>query len=816
MKAIPTAVRCGAALVASVVVWSMTYAGGSRAPEQLGASRARVSDVAEIQLIIDELRTNGGGTDVAKRKHLPTFFAPGRLSEVQKHAAGAASPNAPSHASAAAQSFQVNVQDNVARVRFAGGEQLTLEKEGASWKITGGSLPPLSGMNTVTSEPRRSAADNVGVSVGETFAPVAVSREHSISRLTEAVTRSRINRSLFSVPGKSASYINVRYLRSAPYVAATYIQLVLDPEWNRILYGNMDRWIKAYPLQGPSSVAVDADGNVFVGQPSHKRVVVMKLVGSGDNVELQHRHQIYTITNPADLAIHDNGTPLNTQDDILYVADATDNKIYKYTAGSQRNSLVAVFEGFSTPTAIAVGRWNGANRSLLYVVDKLSRRIRVFADEGTSLSLVREFVGDYRQYFSSIKTDHFGNVYAVEQVRSQVLKFTPMLDLLDSDGGDRAYEGLSAIEIPFARIDVEGEGSYYTGFDQVFAIERWTESSGAQRRKLGVKMKGIQFSADENIGSVACSFMLTDVAEVTARIYDEHNNLVRTLTSSWMNAGGKALLWDRRADDGTQVSAGTYRYEVTAASAYSGEPLVSNTRFYLPLYYHEDCGSDNRADDAHLVQGSAVRWGPSPSETANEHASSVQYRFTGLNPSGKYEVAAEFVAGDGVPRLQDVTANGQRLGEAFRVNSTPSRTAFLVLPEESYAGGEVTIAVNRLGEGSAVISQLWMREVGVGFHPEPLASVPTRYMLEQNYPNPFNPSTTIRYSIPTDGQVTLKVYNVAGQEIATLVNEYKTAGRYEVVFDARNGAGASLASGVYFYRINVGGFTETRKMLLLR
>jgi hypothetical protein len=283
-----------------------------------------------------------------------------------------------------------------------------------------------------------------------------------------------------------------------------------------------------------------------------------------------------------------------------------------------------------------------------------------------------------------------------------------------------------------------------------------------------------------------------------------------------MNAGEKRLLWDRRGDDGTQVSAGIYRYELGATSAYSGEPLFSNTRFTLPLYYYEDCGSEQRSDDAHLVQGSAVRWGKEPSQTANEHASSVQYRFTGLKPTGAYEVAAEFAAGDGVPRLQELTANGLRLGEPFRVNATPRKTTFLPLPEESYAGGEVTIAVNRLGEGSAVITQLWIKEVGVGFNPEPMATLPTKYILEQNYPNPFNPSTTIRYAIPEDGRVTLKVYNIAGQEVATLVNEWKTAGKYEIVFDAKNASGSTLATGVYLYRVHAGNFSETKKMILLR
>ncbi len=91
------------------------------------------------------------------------------------------------------------------------------------------------------------------------------------------------------------------------------------------------------------------------------------------------------------------------------------------------------------------------------------------------------------------------------------------------------------------------------------------------------------------------------------------------------------------------------------------------------------------------------------------------------------------------------------------------------------------------------------------------SSIPNNFALSQNYPNPFNPSTEIKYSIPKSGIVTLKVYNLLGQEVATLVNQEQKSGNYVVNFDA-----SKLASGVYMYRIEANGFSLTKKMALLK
>jgi len=94
---------------------------------------------------------------------------------------------------------------------------------------------------------------------------------------------------------------------------------------------------------------------------------------------------------------------------------------------------------------------------------------------------------------------------------------------------------------------------------------------------------------------------------------------------------------------------------------------------------------------------------------------------------------------------------------------------------------------------------------------EIVTSLPTGFALEQNYPNPFNPSTAIRFQTTEYGFATLKVYDVLGSEVATLVNEPLNAGEYETAFNASN-----YSSGIYFYRLQAGSSTQVKKMILMK
>lgn len=124
-----------------------------------------------------------------------------------------------------------------------------------------------------------------------------------------------------------------------------------------------------------------------------------------------------------------------------------------------------------------------------------------------------------------------------------------------------------------------------------------------------------------------------------------------------------------------------------------------------------------------------------------------------------------------------------------------------------YAGG--------MGDKGKVASAVTSNQIAVFYNPD-FDATPKNFALEKNYPNPFNPTTNIRYAVPAESKVVIKVYNMLGQEVRTLVNAVKSAGKFDVAWDGRNNSGQSVASGVYIYRMEAGKFNKAQKMLFIK
>jgi len=156
---------------------------------------------------------------------------------------------------------------------------------------------------------------------------------------------------------------------------------------------------------------------------------------------------------------------------------------------------------------------------------------------------------------------------------------------------------------------------------------------------------------------------------------------------------------------------------------------------------------------------------------------------------------------------QSATTNGQGLYEIV----LPGGTFTLRFTHPNYveAQGQVTVEV-----GNTVTLDMAMAPVALGVGTAEAA--PTRPALEQNHPNPFNPATMIRFQVPGTGTATLQVFDVAGRLVRTLVQGSLPRGQHQATWDGRDDRGFSAPTGIYVYRLDTGGETLSRRMVLLQ
>jgi len=165
------------------------------------------------------------------------------------------------------------------------------------------------------------------------------------------------------------------------------------------------------------------------------------------------------------------------------------------------------------------------------------------------------------------------------------------------------------------------------------------------------------------------------------------------------------------------------------------------------------------------------------------------------------------------PEAKDLDLYISRTGDEFRVLIISQQAKPLPAGEDclfSFEGeGVDTIQITLADQEGELLSVKQEYESG---------SLPTKYTLYQNYPNPFNPSTSIKYFVGGDSRakVSLKIYNVAGQLVKTLVDEEKFPGEYGEMWNGKNEKNEDVASGVYFYKLKVSDYSETKKMVLLK
>jgi photosystem II stability/assembly factor-like uncharacterized protein len=276
-------------------------------------------------------------------------------------------------------------------------------------------------------------------------------------------------------------------------------------------------------------------------------------------------------------------------------------------------------------------------------------------------------------------------------------------------------------------------------------------------------------------------FLSTNNGTIWSEVNDgltnlEVNALVVSGTNLFAGTNGGVFLSTDNGIDWTQVNSGLTD---TLANCFT----VIDTNLFVGTY----------GGGVFLSTNNGTSWTPASSGLTNLYMLSL-------------------LAVDGSNILAGTEGDGVFLSHNNGTNWTPVNEGLTKLSILSLAvvGDQYIFAGTSGGDSNGV----WRRpfsEIITSVEHNTLKGLPSIYSLKQNYPNPFNPSTTISYSVPQSSQVQIIVYDMLGNEIETLVNGEKLAGTYEVTWYVE-----TLPSGVYFYQLKTGSFTETKKMILLR
>jgi len=344
-------------------------------------------------------------------------------------------------------------------------------------------------------------------------------------------------------------------------------------------------------------------------------------------------------------------------------------------------------------------------------------------------------------------------------------------------------------------------------------IQNWNDDSGVIRYKLGVALNDLTYSLSDNNEEILMTYNSTEFANRQFTISDREGT-VYTSDATTGPSGENQMTWNRINSKNEQVAPGNYTINIELQSLYDESIITRESSFYLPLFYHVNCGDEDNTPAIKKISGTPASYN---GRSVVESTDRIIYKISGLNPSSEYKVAAEFLKLDNESVQQQIFVDGLMLDQPFEINTADYKTDFIKLPVEALSDGMIQIEVQRVGSGNANLADLWIMETGKEFSIlNAQKSLPTAYQLSQNYPNPFNPATTINYQLPGNSRVTLKVYDITGREIKTLVNNYQDAGEHQVIFD-----GNSLASGIYIYNLSwvaengSKGF-QSRKMVLIK
>jgi hypothetical protein len=354
----------------------------------------------------------------------------------------------------------------------------------------------------------------------------------------------------------------------------------------------------------------------------------------------------------------------------------------------------------------------------------------------------------------------------------------------------------------------------------------WSESNGAANKCINnsfVQINTIKQGTTNLTGKYLqmCNGSYLSAQPIYASIFDESalpyqfktsNSMDFTNTSSNSSNNGSAK---ETVNHGLSTSRGGVAYKDNAQFYFSlGDVLVNNNKVNF-VHLPDSINFNNLAEVNNLLS-------TEPFELSNNtpFSFSIQYGLTdssaatALLSNGKtlnfkvvlYDVESNQILGE----YDNVTYNSSNVYQYENVNNLVNTSGInyhkVVLKLVMSGNFDCSYSIAGSYSDDYALNKVSSKHIDLKN-----STIVTEYGISQNYPNPFNPATTINYQLPSNSMVTIKVYDILGNEIKTLVNEYKQAGRYNVSFDA-----SKLSSGVYIYRITAGDYSSAKKMTLVK
>ncbi len=431
-----------------------------------------------------------------------------------------------------------------------------------------------------------------GTLVAGTFEKTPLAPEVGVDVLTRRVAREQAGRELFGNPWATVTIASVDVYDRFPYLETRQFQVVSDPRWNRLVFGERGGSLHAFDGAGtatgalamPRGLAVDEWDRVYVADTGNDRVLVLQARTEGGAITLVPLYAIGGLAAPHDVAFSDGGTPFVAGDDALVVAETGRNRVALVALESAGPRVAARLGDlgsgagrFAGPMAVAFGRANGASTPDVYVADAHNRRIVHLRLDGGRLS----WAGETRHeadVVTSLATDQWGNVYAAAPQAASVAKFSPALVRVAELTGDLARP--RSFHVPFVTIRDHRDGRVTrAGQPNAVSVDQWAEGSGVALWKLGVELSALAVTGAE---APVAHFTLTDHASVELVVADAGSG--RTLGRRALGALPAGLHTVQLAPgDLTGTGAGRdLLLRVTATSSYANGPSdVAQARFQV-------------------------------------------------------------------------------------------------------------------------------------------------------------------------------------------------------------------------------------------